>query len=154
MLIGVICTCSNITRHSCSLSLSTCFTTECLATVVHSRTLQVVQPAADGAAAGGLRPDAGVNAANALCSWAELVQAPQRAELLQQAVELYRAALAQEEDAAVRLQTPHHARCMGQQHTSQLAHALAGWLDALQVVIAVVCVLVGAAGGVYCGAGY
>jgi hypothetical protein len=64
---------------------------------------QVFQPAAENAAAGGLRPDAGVNAANALCSWAELVQAPQRAELLQQAVTLYRAALAQEEDAAVRL---------------------------------------------------
>jgi hypothetical protein len=30
------------------------------------------------------------------------VQGPQRAQLLQQAVELYRAALAQEEDAAVR----------------------------------------------------
>jgi hypothetical protein len=67
----------------------------------------VVQPAsgdaAAAAAAGQLRPDAGVNAANALCSWAELVQRPERAQLLQQAVALYRAALAQEEDAAVRM---------------------------------------------------
>lgn len=50
-----------------------------------------------------LRPDAAVNAANALTSWAEVTQEPrQRLQLLQQAVQLYQAALQQEEDALVR----------------------------------------------------
>eukprot|EP00775_Hariotina_reticulata_P010991 gene10991-11145_t len=47
-----------------------------------------------------LRPDAAVNAANALTSWAEVTQEPRQClQLLQQAVQLYQAALQQEEDA-------------------------------------------------------
>jgi len=55
-----------------------------------------------------LRPDAAVNAANALTSWAEVTGEPQqRRQLLQQAVQLYRAALQQEEDALVRQKLNH-----------------------------------------------
>lgn len=53
---------------------------------------------------GQLRTDAAVNAANALTSWAELVQNPDQHQLLTQAVELYRSGLQQEEDALVGMQ--------------------------------------------------
>ncbi len=62
------------------------------------------QQVADGAAQGTtlLRVDAAVNAANALCSAAELLSYPDNAQLLQRAVGLYTSALSQEEDALVR----------------------------------------------------
>ena len=53
-------------------------------------------------AAGQLRSDAAVNAANALSSRGELVTGTQQLQLLEQAVQLYRMALSQEEDALVR----------------------------------------------------
>lgn len=48
-----------------------------------------------------LRSDAAVNAANVLCSLAELCGGQEGVALLTQAVQLYQSALAQEEDAAV-----------------------------------------------------
>lgn len=56
-------------------------------------------PAAAGSS--GLRIDAAVNAANTLCSLAELCAGSEVLNLLTQAVQLYQSALAQEEDAAV-----------------------------------------------------
>jgi hypothetical protein len=56
-------------------------------------------PAAAGSSS--LRPDAAVNAANVMCSLAELVGGQEGYSLLDQAVQLYRTALEQEEDAAV-----------------------------------------------------
>lgn len=51
---------------------------------------------------GPVRADAAVNAANALCAWAEQAAAAgQAGGLLGRAVELYRVALQQEEDALV-----------------------------------------------------
>ncbi|KAF8069466.1 COQ3 [Scenedesmus sp. PABB004] len=57
------------------------------------------QVPAPGGPEGALRPDAAVNCANALTSWAELAAGAEQRALLQQAVGLYRAALQQEEDA-------------------------------------------------------
>jgi hypothetical protein len=68
-------------------------------------------PAAAGSAA--LRSDAAVNAANVLCSLAELSTGAEAGQLLQQAVGLYQAALQQErEDADVSAAAPGRAvRC-------------------------------------------
>jgi hypothetical protein len=65
--------------------------------IVHSVHAQV--PAAAGSSS--LRADAAVNAANVMCSLADLVGGQEGYSLLQQAVQLYRSALEQEEDAAV-----------------------------------------------------
>lgn len=48
-----------------------------------------------------MRPDAAVDLGNSLCAWAELLPPAQAAPLVQQAVEAYQHALAQEEDALV-----------------------------------------------------
>jgi hypothetical protein len=58
-------------------------------------------PAAAGSSE--LRPDAAVNAANVMCSLAELCSGAEVLALLTQAVQLYQSALAQEEDAGVSL---------------------------------------------------
>lgn len=56
-------------------------------------------PAAAGSSS--VRPDAAVNAANVMCSLAELCEGQEVLGLLNQAVQLYQSALTQEEDTAV-----------------------------------------------------